>query len=156
MQTSMSGAAARLVRMKALQRTEDDGCYWYPLRPALRWPARIAGVLLTLGLLAEWATTGHLRWQGLFIPLWFISLSFDTPERRPKITSYYLGMAVILGVPILLFAIYSVLGAFGDLCSEQPIAQSKSLQSGCPEPRSLVSAWPAGPGAVDSLSPVQS
>lgn len=88
--------------------SQDDGCFWYPFRPSLRWPIRTLAVVLLLAVAAEGIFAHRWRWAGFVLPIWLLTASFDTPYRRRKTASCYFGIAIILGVPLVLVAVYII------------------------------------------------
>jgi hypothetical protein len=88
--------------------SQNDGSYWYPFRPSLRWPVRILGLAGVLASLGHWSLGSHWHWQGLLMPLWFLIISFETPYRRRKTASYHVIIAALIAIPLLLLLFYFV------------------------------------------------
>jgi hypothetical protein len=94
--------------MNAPSPIQDDGSYWYPFRPSLRWPVRIVGLAGVLASLGQLAFGSHWHWQGLLMPLWFLLISFETPHRRHKTATYRAVVAALFAIPLFLLLLYFV------------------------------------------------
>jgi hypothetical protein len=74
---------------------QDDGCFWYPFRPSFRWPMRLLAIFMILGALQIGLTVNQWRWSYFAIPSALLIWSFQTPYRRRKTASYYLGITLL-------------------------------------------------------------
>jgi hypothetical protein len=61
---------------------QNDGGYWSPIRPWLRWPTRIVGLLFLAVGVGTGFGEGDWRMTDILKGLAFLLVSFSAPERR--------------------------------------------------------------------------
>jgi len=85
--------------------------YWYPMRPVLRWPARLIGFSLLIFVATEALREGELDIARFCIPFLFVLLGFVSPERRKDAlpTRFVILIAAIVAVAVagLCWMVYS-------------------------------------------------
>lgn len=79
---------------------ENDGRYWYPFQPWLRWPLRLAGMCLILRMATEGFSTQKWPWQALLFASAYLIWSFQTPRQRPKtlFTQFVRAGSFVIGI----------------------------------------------------------
>jgi hypothetical protein len=85
----------------------EHSVFWYPFRPSLRWPIRLLGIIgaimVVVKLVMSWHWDDCFRFVG---PLWLLTVSFDTPELKPKTAAYFVGALLAwLAIAFTLFLI---------------------------------------------------
>jgi hypothetical protein len=91
--------------MKTARIPQDDGCYWYPCRPALRLPLAIFIVLLVFMFLNQAMVEHRWHWGTFGFLILFANACFTKPCRRRKTLSYYLFIGLVaVGIALLFLA----------------------------------------------------